>query len=52
MQPDRQAAAYYAAGYYSIPQNWGVGFAIGFPSIAIFLGVGMGWWRLVGLGAP
>ncbi|GBF92341.1 2-oxoglutarate malate translocator [Raphidocelis subcapitata] len=47
-----QAAAYYAAGYYSIPQNWGLGFVIGFPSIAVFLGVGMGWWRAVGLGSP
>jgi DASS family divalent anion:Na+ symporter len=44
-----QAAAFYAAGYYSIVKNWAVGGLIGFGSLGIFLGIGMGWWRAVGL---
>lgn len=44
-----QAAAYYTAGYYSIRQNVLIGGLIGFSSLGIFLGIGMGWWRAVGL---
>jgi DASS family divalent anion:Na+ symporter len=44
-----QAAAYYAAGYYSTVKNITVGFLVGFGSLGIFLGIGMGWWRAVGL---
>lgn len=44
-----QAASYYAAGYYTIVKNVLIGGLIGFSSLGIFLGVGMGWWRAVGL---
>jgi DASS family divalent anion:Na+ symporter len=44
-----QAASYYAAGYYSVSKNWLVGGLVGFGSLGIFLGIGMGWWRVVGL---
>jgi len=44
-----QAASYYAAGYYSIFKNCAIGALVGFGSLGVFLGIGMGWWRAVGL---
>lgn len=44
-----QAAAYYAAGYYTTITNVLLGALICFTSMAIFMGIGMGWWRVVGL---
>ncbi|KAI8464937.1 MAG: Sodium/sulfate symporter [Monoraphidium minutum] len=46
-----QAASYYAAGYYSTTSNAAIGGLVGFGSLGIFLGIGMGWWRAVGLWA-
>ncbi|KIZ00173.1 Putative malate transporter yflS, partial [Monoraphidium neglectum] len=44
-----QAAAYYGAGYYSTRTNILVGGLLGFASLGLFMGIGMGWWRAVGL---
>jgi DASS family divalent anion:Na+ symporter len=44
-----QAASYYAAGYYTVVKNCAIGGLVCFTSLGIFLGIGMGWWRVVGL---
>lgn len=44
-----QAASYYSAGYYSTLKNCAVGALIGFGSLGVFLGIGVGWWPAIGL---
>lgn len=44
-----QAAAYHSAGFYSAGANAVVGAIVGWGSLALFLAIGAGWWRAVGL---
>jgi len=43
------APVYYGSGYVSQGDWWKVGFAISLLNIVIWLGVGMWWWKLIGI---
>ena len=40
---------YYGSGYVSQADWWRVGFAISVLNLLIWLGVGMWWWKLIGM---
>jgi DASS family divalent anion:Na+ symporter len=43
------APVYFGAGYVSQPAWWRIGLVISMVNIAIWLGVGVWWWKLIGL---
>jgi DASS family divalent anion:Na+ symporter len=43
------APVYFGAGYVAQPTWWRIGFMISIVNIVIWLGVGIWWWKLVGL---
>jgi DASS family divalent anion:Na+ symporter len=40
---------YFGSGYSTIRQWWTIGLVVSLLSVGIFLGVGMLWWRALGL---
>ncbi len=43
------APVYFGAGYVSQSQWWTIGFVVSLVNLAIWLGVGLVWWQLIGL---
>lgn len=43
------AALIYGAGYLKTPEFLRIGFLCGIVTVAVWLTVGMGWWKIIGL---
>lgn len=43
------APPFFGAGYVDLPTWWKIGGALSVLYIAVFLGIGPMWWRLVGI---
>ncbi len=46
---DGAAPIYYGSGYIELKPWWTVGFAISLANLVIWLGLGLPWWRLLGI---
>lgn len=43
------APVFFSAGYVSQPDWWRIGFAVSLVQLAIWIGAGIGWWKLIGI---
>lgn len=43
-----QSAIYYGSGYNTLPEFFGLGALFGFLSLALYVGIGLPWWKFLG----
>jgi DASS family divalent anion:Na+ symporter len=43
-----ESVVYFSQRYYSVKAVWGVGFVMTLLNLAVWLSLGLGWWKAVG----